>query len=166
MKVFYVILGVVILAVIVFTIVGFSENLSGKVAGVTTYQKNDPNAPQLTIPDKNFDFGKISLNDVAKHDFKIKNNGKSPLIITDIITSCHCTSAILKIPGKADSPEFGMHNDSRWRGEIAPGVEASVEAIYKPSLMPVKGSISRVITFSTNDPNNPQVQFEITADVE
>jgi len=166
MKVFYVILGVAIVAVIVLTIVGFSKNLSGKVAGVTTYQKNDPNAPQVIIPEKKFDFGKISLNDVAKHDFKIKNDGKSPLIITGIITSCHCTSAILKIPDKADSPEFGMHQDSSWRGEIAPGVEASLEAIYKPALMPVKGAVSRVVTLSTNDPNNTQVQLEITADVE
>lgn len=163
MKTILIILGgaaVVILIIVAITKSGGSDK---KIAG---YTMSDPNAPKVEMQEKKYEFGKINLNDVAKHDFKITNTGKSPLTITGIITSCHCTSAVLKIPGKTDSPEFGMHVHDNWQGELAPGAEADLEVIYKPSVMPVKGQISRVVTFSTNDPSNKEVQIEITAEVQ
>jgi len=38
------------------------------------------------------DFGKIKQGDKASYDFKFTNNGKSPLIITDAVASCGCTT--------------------------------------------------------------------------
>jgi hypothetical protein len=137
-----------------------------KPKNIASYSVNDPNSPKIEVAQTKFDFGKISVNDIANHEFTMKNTGKTPLNITNIITSCHCTSAILKIPGKADSPEFGMVKNDSWQGAILPGDTGTLVVTYKPSVMPVKGMISRVITLTSNDPNQDQIQFEITADVE
>jgi len=164
MKVFLWIFGaIIVLGLIIW---GFTR-LTTPVKSIASYSASDPNAPKIELNENNFVFGKISLSNNATHDFKIKNTGKNPLVITDLMTSCHCTSAILKVPGQPNSPEFGMMSgESNWQGEIAPGAEATIETIYKPSVMPVKGPVSRVITFRTNDPNNKEIQLEITADVE
>lgn len=145
-------------------ILGFAVmgNNKKQVAG---YKSDDPNAPKLEIAEKRFDFGKITLQDIAKHEFKLKNTGKNPLVIYDIMTSCHCTSAKLKVPGQADSPEFTM-GMSDWNEEIPPEIEGIIEVVYTPATMPVSGKISRVVTFNTNDPNNQHLQLEIIAEVE
>ncbi len=133
---------------------------------ITTYNSDDPNAPKLEISEKKFDFGKITLQDVAKHDFKVKNTGKSPLVIANLMTSCHCTTVILKVSGQPDSPEFAMHSQGNWQGEIPPGSEAVLEVIYAPAKMPVNGQVSRVVTFTSNDPNKLENQLEVVADVQ
>lgn len=154
--------GIIILGLI---ILGFAifDNRGGQVAG---YSNDDPNAPRLELLEKNYDFGKISLDSVVKHDFLIKNTGVNPLVINNLMTSCHCTSVIFKVPNKPDSPAFGMHQDAGWQGEIASGQQAVVEVIYEPAKMPVKGQVTRVITFNSNDPANRDVQLEIIAVVE
>lgn len=157
----FIIGAIIVLVVAIVAILGFNGP-SKKVAG---YSISDPNAPKVEIQEKRFDFGKISLNDVAKHNFQIKNTGSNPLVITDLMTSCHCTTAILKVPGQPDSPEFSMQM-ANWQEEIPPGVEAVVETVYKPAVMPVSGQVSRVITFNTNDPNNKEVQLEVVAVIE
>lgn len=162
MKTFWAILGLVILVSGIAALIGFSGS-KGKVAG---YATDDPAAPKLVVEEKKFDFGKITLQDKAIHDYKLKNTGKNPLVIANVMTSCHCTSAIFKMAGQPDSPEFGMHVDSSWKGEIPAGGEAIIEAIYTPALMPVSGQISRVISFSTNDPVNKEVQLELTGIVQ
>jgi len=153
--------GILLVGLIIF---GFTRS-GGTSSQVAGYNAGDPNAPKVEILEKTYDFGKISLKDVAKHDFKIKNVGKSPLVITDIMTSCHCTTALLKISGQPDSPEFSMAING-WKGEIAEGEEATLEAIYKPAVMPVNGQVSRVVTFTTNDPANKKVQIELLANVQ
>lgn len=132
---------------------------------VASYTVSNPDAPKIEIPEKIHDFGKINLTDVAKYPFKVKNGGKSPLVITSITTSCHCTTAVMKIPGKSDSPAFAMHSMDAWQGEIASGEGAVLEVIYEPAKMPVKGPINRIIYLRTNDPNNPDPKFEINAEV-
>lgn len=160
-KILYVLGGLILVGLIWVVVAGFS----GKNQKVAGYSTDDPNAPRAEIQEKKFDFGKIAVSDVAKHDFKIKNTGGDPLVIANIMTSCHCTTAILKISGQPDSPEFSM-GKSNWNGNIPPGSEASLEVIYKPAVMPVNGQVSRVVTFSTNDPANKEVQLEIVANVQ
>lgn len=157
----FIIGAIIVLVIVIVAILGFNGP-SKKIAG---YSLDDPAAPKLEITEKQFDFGKINLQDIAKHEFKIKNIGKSPLVITDIMTSCHCASAILKVPGQPDSPEFTM-GMSDWSQELTPDTEAVVEVVYSPAKMPVKGQVSRVVTFITNDPSNKEIQLEVVANVQ
>lgn len=136
------------------------------VKGVSSYAKDDPAAPKIEISENSFAFGKIQPSDVAKHDFKIKNIGKNPLVISSLLTSCHCTTAILKVPGQTDTPIAGMHGVQPWTREITPDQEAVVGVIYEPSKMPVKGLVNRIIYLKTNDPSNTDPKLEITAEVQ
>ncbi|WP_460576399.1 DUF1573 domain-containing protein [Hymenobacter coalescens] len=48
--------------------------------------------PAITFTEMKFDFGKIKQGDVVEHTFKFKNTGNAPLIISNIGTSCGCTT--------------------------------------------------------------------------
>lgn len=43
------------------------------------------------IPEKTYKFGKISVGDTVKHNFKIRNVGTNPIVINRIEPSCNCT---------------------------------------------------------------------------
>ncbi len=61
----------------------------------------------------------------------------------------------------------GMMSADRanWLGEVPVGNKAVLTVIYRPSVMPVNGPITRQVTFSTNDPNNQEVEVGIAANV-
>lgn len=42
---------------------------------------------------KEFDFGKIKLNNPVTHEFKFRNSGSVPLVISSVQASCGCTVA-------------------------------------------------------------------------
>lgn len=153
-----------IIFVLLLIIFGF-DRLTGTPRQVTSYNVDDPNAPKVEIQEKKYDFGIINLQDVVKYEFKIKNVGKSPLVITDLLTSCHCTTVVLKVPGKEDSPTFGMHSQGFWQGEIPKDTEATLAVTYEPAKHPSRGQVNRVITFISNDPASKEVQLELSGEV-
>lgn len=164
-KTILVIIGICIVGVVGLGMVTYWKG--PKVKQVKGYSIDDPNAPQVEIiGDKKFDFGKIPLSPPVKHDFKIKNSGQSPLEINEISTSCHCTTAIFKVPGQPDSPSFGMHVLSPWIGKIDPGAEATIEVTFDPKSHNVQGEAQRTIFVKTNDPGAKDIELEITAYVE
>src|SRR3990172_9545135 len=60
-----------------------------KVASYTTSAKEKPLAE---VKDTLKDFGKIKLADEKTQDFTINNIGNRPLQLSNIKSSCHCTS--------------------------------------------------------------------------
>lgn len=48
--------------------------------------------PVIAFNEINHDFGDISQGDVVKHVFSFTNKGEAPLVISDIKTSCGCTT--------------------------------------------------------------------------
>jgi hypothetical protein len=50
------------------------------------------NAPVTSFVEKNWNFGEIKQGDVVKHQFEVKNTGKSELIIRKVKASCGCTA--------------------------------------------------------------------------
>jgi len=46
----------------------------------------------FSFEETEFDFGTISQGDVVKHSFKFQNTGEAPLVISDIKTTCGCTT--------------------------------------------------------------------------
>jgi hypothetical protein len=51
------------------------------------------NIAKLTFREPKFDFGYVNHGDSVVHDFKYYNTGKKTLLITDVNTSCGCTSS-------------------------------------------------------------------------
>ena len=129
---------------------------------ITQYKITDAERPQLEILETNFDFGQMKLSEIKTKEIVIKNRGRKPLVISDLITSCDCTFAQLLVDGR-ESPRFSMRRDSKWRDEISPAGEAKLRIIYEPRIMPVQGRVRREIVFKTNDPSSPLVNLRFDA---
>lgn len=73
----------------------------------TTANPPDPNAPSMTFVTDTIDFGTITQGDTVDRDFKFKNSGKSPLVITEAKAGCGCTTPTFSKepigPGKSSS---------------------------------------------------------------
>lgn len=89
----------------------------------------DPNAPVFEFETDVIDYGKIALNADGVRVFKFKNVGKSPLIISNIKSSCGCT-----VPKKPTEP-------------ILPGKSGEIEVKYATNR---PGGFSKSITVKSN----------------
>jgi len=67
------------------------SNQSGATASNGT-TANASDAPVMKFETEHHDFGKIVSGDKVTYEFKFTNTGKSPLIITDAVASCGCTT--------------------------------------------------------------------------
>jgi len=111
------------------------------------------------------DLGEMEVKDEKTAEFILTNNGASSLLLTQFETSCNCTFAKVTV-GDKESPVFNMKahmpaGDYYWKTEIAPGAQAKIQVTYKPSLMPVYGSVERSLKFKTSDPNQPAVELTV-----
>jgi len=61
-------------------------------AAATTTTTTTANAPVMKFEFETHDFGKIKQGDKTSYQFKFTNTGKSPLIITNAVASCGCTT--------------------------------------------------------------------------
>ena len=50
------------------------------------------NLPVIKFEMESYDFGKIKQGSKVSYDFKFTNTGKSPLIITNAVATCGCTT--------------------------------------------------------------------------
>ena len=57
----------------------------------TTTTTDNPNAPEVVFETVVVDYGTIEYNSNGDREFKFKNTGKEPLIITSATGSCGCT---------------------------------------------------------------------------
>jgi len=89
----------------------------------------DSNAPVFEFDTEIIDYGKIDLNANGVRVFKFKNTGKSPLVITNIKSSCGCT-----VPKKPTEP-------------IMPGDTGEIEVKYATNR---PGGFSKMITVNSN----------------
>jgi Protein of unknown function (DUF1573) len=49
------------------------------------------NIAKISFDNAQYNFGKITEGGVVKHTFTFKNTGKTPLLISDVRTTCGCT---------------------------------------------------------------------------
>ncbi len=157
----------VIIGILVFTaliIVGailFSNNSSSK----TNLQKTS--GAKIQTFETSFDFKNIQYGGgKVERSFKIKNVGNKELTIANLSTSCMCTVVYLK-RGNEKGPEFGMKgmaSASSWTGHLSPNEEGEVIAVFDPAFHGPTGigPISRIVSFETNDPDHPYVEFSFS----
>lgn len=131
---------------------------------IVQYSSDDPKRPLLEVGQTQFDFGLVLLNETKTQEVPVKNLGQSPLVFSDAVTSCDCTSIQLVI-NNLESKRFSMQRHPDWRQELLPGESGFVRIIYEPKIMPVKGRVSRQAVIKTNDPRNPIINFSFVAEV-
>jgi len=115
-----------IITIIVLGFLTFTMNAQEKQE---TEKAKDPNAPAFEFVTEVIDYGKIALNADGVRTFKFKNVGKTPLVISDIKSSCGCT-----VPKKPEGP-------------ILPGDSGEIEVKYATNR---PGGFSKSITVSSN----------------
>ena len=123
---------------------------------------------KVEIASLEYDAGTISMADgLVSHAYEIKNIGEGDLEIKEIRTSCMCTTARLRVRDRL-SREFGMHdNPFGWSEKIAPEETGYLEIVFDPALHGPSGigPVTRAIYVSTNDPDNKNIEFILTAKV-
>ena len=103
-------------------------------------------APVATFSETNFEFGNIQQGESIEHEFEIKNEGKSDLIIRKVTASCGCTAA---------NPEKNV---------IAPGESTTLKVVFNSRGK--KGRQNKTVTVITNDPKNFKKVLWVKGNVE
>lgn len=115
--------------------------------------------PKLVLNETSYNFGDISMkNGLARRIFTIKNEGAADLEITNMNTSCMCTTVTLDIDGQK-SPTFGMPGhgggvgSAFWSQKIKPGQTGNLEVVFDPLAhgSEAVGPITREINIFSND---------------
>ena len=92
-------------------------------------------AAVITFEESSYDFGDIAQGDKVEHTFKFTNTGKTPLVLSNVQTTCGCTA-------------------TNWKKEpIAPGESAAITASFNSTGK--MGKQNKVITVYSNADNNP-----------
>lgn len=100
----------------------------------------------VQIIDSVYNFGSVTEGEKVTYNFRFKNNGKKPLIITNATASCGCT-----VPEKPEKP-------------IPPGETAFIKVVFNSKGK--AGTNHKIITVSSNaHPEFPQLLLngEVTA---
>lgn len=142
------------------------------VAGVKSESAGD-GKPQLKLETSGFDFGEVAMSDgLAKRVVEIKNTGDADLKITQMQTSCMCTTVTLEVGGEK-SPPFGMPGhgggaSAFWSATIKPGESGSLEIVFDPNAHgpDAVGPVSRDITIVSNNGGRAGAKSRITFEAE
>lgn len=155
---------------IILLTIGFFVLLFGMAFLVTSGQKPDPatisykigdaDRPKAEVLTSLIDIGEMKVDEIKEVSFQLKNSGAKPLQLLNINSSCNCTFGQI-IYKDLTTKQYGMHKQSGYVTDVAPGDSATVKVIYNPSIMPVYGPISRDVYVSTNDPENSKLIFTI-----
>jgi len=91
---------------------------------------------EISFEKLHHDYGEIFQTENGEYEFKFKNTGSEPLILTDVRSSCGCTV-----------PEWP-------RNPILPGQSSSVKVKYNTNIV---GPINRQVTITSNAKNSPSI---------
>ncbi len=102
------------------------------------------NAPKISASETSFDFGIVSGTTDLVHTFRISNAGDQPLVVSEVSTSCSCTTAGL-------GPMT-----------LAPGQSTDLPVTYSPT---GSGKQESTVTIRSNDPKHGTLSLTVKATV-
>ena len=120
----------------VMTLAAFAQNATPQPAA-------NPNAPVITFEKTTYDYGTVIKGGDGTCEFKFKNTGIEPLILSNVASSCGCTV-----------PEWP-------REPIMKGKSASIKVKYDSNRV---GPINKTITVMSNA-KEASVQLRIVGNV-
>ncbi|MBI2638720.1 DUF1573 domain-containing protein [Candidatus Peregrinibacteria bacterium] len=123
---------------------------SGGTPGTTINNTNaQADSPVIAFDRINHDFGEVKqFGGKVQTAFRVKNEGKSELVIGTITTSCSCTTASLE------------------KTKIPAGSESILTVIFNPNLHEEpKEKFKRTIFLPTNDPQKSEAELTIEVDI-
>jgi hypothetical protein len=106
--------------------------------GATAAAAENPNAGEFAFAEETYDFGKIPKGTPVTHEFTFTNNGKEPIVISNVQASCGCTTP-------------------KWPKEpILPGKSASINVQYNAAS---PGGFNKSITITSNSKTPTKVLY-------
>lgn len=111
---------------------------------INAQTKTSNSKPNIVFEKTSHDYGVIFAGDNGEAIFKFKNEGKSPLIINNVVASCGCTS-----------PKWS-------KDPVMPSQSGEIKITYNTNII---SDIKRSITVSTNDPEKPRIVLILTGKV-
>lgn len=119
----------------------------GAPAPIPFLPKDGPQ-PAVDVPATFYDFGRVGAKDVVTRTFLVRNTGDAPLTISRAYTTCGCTTANISA------------------SVIPPGQAATVELIFDAGFHDAAGqTVRRGVILENNDPEQPQAEIWVQADV-
>jgi Protein of unknown function (DUF1573) len=105
--------------------------------------KDNPNAPEITFESELHDYGTIKNGSDGSCEFKFKNTGKEPLIISNARGSCGCTVPTWpKEPVmKGQTAVIKVHYDTKRPGAFTKTVTIESNAKSNPKVITIKGLV-------------------------
>lgn len=103
--------------------------------------------PDAQLETTFYDFGDVPQFDVVTTDIVLQNAGTGALQIESVSTSCGCTSA------------------SVGETQVEAGGDTVLTIRYDSGLHPDNGPIYRTVFVETNDPDQPELEVEVIANV-
>lgn len=129
-------------------IVGF-HNMERMPNPNTPPRPVDAGTPQANVdlPLATWEWGTIPAKPPVVQTFPIQNTGDQPLLITNVVTSCGCTTAHLS------------------SSVIPAGQRADLVVTFDPDFHATSGPVTRLVWLETNDPDLPVVELRMDANV-
>ncbi len=108
--------------------------------------KDTLNLPKLYFMTEVYNFGEIKEGTLLFYTFKLQNLGKSPLIISDVETSCGCTTAYWPnkpiLPKGLDSIKFFFNTQGK-EGLQDKKVLVFSNSIHKAMVLSITGKVEK-----------------------
>jgi len=101
--------------------------------------------PRIQTNISQYDFGEITEGVVVKFSFDVKNVGDDVLHITNVMTSCGCTAAVMQ------------------KDELQPGEETAINVEFNSEGK--SGVQHKIIAIASNDASKPSLNLELTGSV-
>ncbi len=103
----------------------------------------DPNAPTMTFESDAIDYGTIKQDAEGNRTFSFKNEGKTPIIISEAHGSCGCTVPTYPkepiMPGQ--KAEIKVHYDTHRVGPFSKSVTVNSNAKNSPVVLRISGTV-------------------------
>jgi rhodanese-related sulfurtransferase len=101
-------------------------------------------APMISVDNSIYSVT-VQSGSLVSHSFVVTNVGDEPLNITNVRTSCGCTTAALA------------------KRDLAPGESVNVEATVNTTGF--RGTVTRTVSVTTNDPSSPTAVLQIVVTI-
>lgn len=98
-------------------------------------------SPRIQFAETNFDFGKAVGGEVVKHDYIFTNSGSRLLVISNVKSTCGCTSS------------------SSMSRQVEPGKTGTIPLEFFTENY--SGPVAKTVTVISNDTNQPPVALQI-----
>lgn len=103
----------------------------------------NPNAPEIKFTSDTHDYGTINKGADGNCSFTFTNTGKEPLILSNVRSSCGCTTPSWTkdpvLPGK--SGKIDVHYDTNRLGQISKSITVTSNAKSSTVVLMIKGNV-------------------------